>query len=87
MPPIEFSPIRPVVAVARAANPVSSSQVSGKPAPANATGELLDPGAPPIDAERVSAIRSAIRDGTYPFIPSRVADAVIASGLLLEKGE
>ena len=47
----------------------------------------LDPGPPPVDAERVQQIRKAIEDGTYPIVPAKVADAMIAAGLLLRSGK
>ena len=37
----------------------------------------------PVDADRVAEIRRAIEEGRYPVIPLRVADAMIAAGLLL----
>lgn len=37
----------------------------------------------PVDADRVAEIRKAIEDDRYPVIPTRVADAMIAAGLLL----
>lgn len=43
----------------------------------------LDAGQPPIDTDRVAVIRKAIETGSYPVIPTRVADAMIAAGLLL----
>ena len=43
----------------------------------------LDPGAAPVDAARVEVIRKAIQTGTYPVIPTKIADAMIAAGLLL----
>jgi negative regulator of flagellin synthesis FlgM len=43
----------------------------------------LDPGEVPIDGDRVAIIRKAIQSGNYPVIPARVADAIIAAGLLL----
>ncbi|HEY6816603.1 MAG TPA: flagellar biosynthesis anti-sigma factor FlgM [Croceibacterium sp.] len=39
--------------------------------------------AAPVDAERVAEIRKAIEDDRYPVIPTRIADAMIAAGLLL----
>jgi negative regulator of flagellin synthesis FlgM len=38
-----------------------------------------DLGTPPVDPERVEKIRSALRDGTYPLVPTRIADAMIAA--------
>ena len=95
MPPIEIGPARPVgavrtnaakpsTAVASAAAPTASPSA---PAPAVAaavqTSPALDPGKPPIDENRVSVIRNAIQKGTYPLLPTKVADAMIAAGLML----
>lgn len=46
-----------------------------------------DPGQPPVDADRVQEIRRAFEKGTYPIVPARVADAMIAAGLLLRSGK
>lgn len=43
--------------------------------------------APPVDGERVAQIRSAIAEGSYPLVPARIADAMIAAGLMLSLGE
>lgn len=45
--------------------------------------EALDPGQAPVDVERVAVIRKAIETGAYPVIPTKIADAMIAAGLLL----
>ena len=37
----------------------------------------------PVDHERVAQIREALRDGTYPIVPARIADALIAARLTL----
>jgi len=90
MPPIEVGSTRPVSAVE--ARP---PRTTGGAAPARAAkadkssatvvrSEALDPGEmPPVDAERVSMIRRAIETDTYPMLPFKVADAMIAAGLLL----
>lgn len=41
----------------------------------------------PVDAERVAAIRQAVEEGSYPLIPTRIADAMIAAGYLLRTSE
>ncbi len=87
MPTIQFGPVLPV-------SPVEAKSLRGaaggaKPhAPASQSAEIaatgaLDPGPPPVDAERVTMIRKAVESGTYPVFPARVADAMIAAGLLL----
>ena len=35
----------------------------------------------PVDHDRVAEIRKALEDGTYPLIPTEIADAIIASRL------
>ncbi|KRA84556.1 hypothetical protein ASD76_01910 [Altererythrobacter sp. Root672] len=37
----------------------------------------------PVDIDRVKQIRQAIEEGRYPIVPMRVADAMIAAGILL----
>ena len=71
----------------------SASGASERPAgqvkasPTVVRSDALDPGQPPVDAERVAVIRHAVETGTYPMIPARVADAMIAAGLLLRNGK
>ena len=33
----------------------------------------------PVDAERVAQIRTALRDGSYPLVPTKIVDAMIAA--------
>lgn len=47
------------------------------------TSQALDPGAAPVDTDRVAQIRKAIETNTYPLLPTKVADAIIAAGLML----
>ena len=98
MPPIEIGPSG--LPAARALGAVDARTVrsaagakDNQAAPAatdSATVErspALDPGAEPVDTERVSVIRKAIEQGNYPVIPMRVADAMIAAGMLLRSGQ
>ena len=41
----------------------------------------------PFDAERVGAIQKAIDKGSYPLVPAKIADAIIAARYLLRKPE
>ncbi len=50
---------------------------------AAAASNVLDAGEPPINHDRVAEIRKAIEDGTYPLVPQKIADAMIAAGFLL----
>lgn len=79
---------RPVAAIdarivqqAGGERPKGTSQASA--APIVATSEALDPGAVPVNIDRVAEVRHAIETGNYPLLPTRVADAIIAAGLLL----
>jgi len=89
MPPIELGPTRPVGAIdariARAAGGAPERPAKAEKAPAAIVhSDALGAGdAPPVDAERVKVIRHAVETGTYPLIPAKVADAMIAAGLLL----
>jgi negative regulator of flagellin synthesis FlgM len=92
MPPIAFEPALPVGAVdTRALRSASANNVPTKlsarppssPPPGVVTSDALDPGLPPVDTERVAMIRKAVETGTYPILPAKVADAMIAAGLLL----
>lgn len=68
--------------------PDSATTGSASPTPSSVTAaykpsDTLDPGQAPVDMERVQVIRKAIQTGTYPVIPTKIADAMIAAGLLL----
>ncbi|MDT0574711.1 flagellar biosynthesis anti-sigma factor FlgM [Croceicoccus sp. F390] len=41
----------------------------------------------PVNAERVQQIRDALREGTYPLVPAKIADAMIAARLMLGNAE
>jgi len=97
MPPIELGPARPVSAVdvrlARSADWLATAAAdqpaSNAPSAPSAlfSSSALDPGAAPVDVERVSLIRHAVEKGEYPLIPARVADAMIAAGMLLRSAK
>jgi negative regulator of flagellin synthesis FlgM len=59
------------------------SSVSPANAPQIATSDAVKAGEPPVDAERVLTIRRAIETGKYPITPAKIADAMIAAGILL----
>lgn len=91
--PIELGPTRPAGAV-EAWTPRTAGGTPARSAKAEKVSaevvrsDALDAGeTPPVDTERVSTIRRAIETGTYPVIPFKVADAMIAAGLLLRTKE
>lgn len=91
MPPIEIGPSRPVGPVQVRTTPAPSAASAGPaggPARVSAAAQVersaaLEPGTPPVDTERVAVIRRAVEQGSYPVIPTRIADAMIAAGMLL----
>lgn len=90
MPPIEVGQtgaLGPVTArfsrAEEASRPAAPSLSAWSESPAVEPSTALDPGAAPIDAERVAMIRKALENGTYPVIPTQIADAMIAAGVLL----
>ncbi|GHA06545.1 flagellar biosynthesis anti-sigma factor FlgM [Novosphingobium arvoryzae] len=97
MPSIEFGPkgLQPARAVGAVdvratrpdARPAAKDAAAASDAPTVERSDAFKAGAAPVDAERVSEIRKAIDRGNYPVIPMRVADAMIAAGLLLRSGK
>ena len=102
MPPIELGPLGPQAARAVSAvdskkvgdKPVHSGPVASETARIHASDSsavvrsaALDPGPQPVDTDRVAEIRRAIERGQYPILPAKVADAMIAAGLLLRSGK
>lgn len=47
------------------------------------TGSRVVAGSIPVDGDRVAAIRDALRDGSYPIVPAKITDALIAARLML----
>lgn len=102
MPSVELSKL-PSVSAARAvtagdraqieARSRSSAAVSGTPASTSGislevTGASAnDVATPPVDAERVALIRAALQDGSYPLVPTKIADAMIAAQVTLSLPE
>jgi negative regulator of flagellin synthesis FlgM len=92
MPPIEFGPLRALGAIGNGLAR-KTGEASGQSArveknePAVVQSEVLDAGAAPVDVERVKLIRKAVEEGTYPVLPARIADAMIAAGYLLRSGQ
>lgn len=41
----------------------------------------VDTAKPPVDSDRVAEIRNALKDGSYPLVPAKIADAMIAAQL------
>ena len=97
MPPIEIGhggPHAPRAVGPADARPVTGRAVASDTARSHAAEQsavvrsaALDPGAAPIDHERVAQIRKAIEDNRYPVLPMKVSDAMIAAGFLLRSGK
>lgn len=99
MSPIEIGASRPVgpvqVSTPKSAKAASTASVADTATVAD-TGaaaqveksSALDAGqSAPVDSERVKDIRHAIETGTYPIIPAKIADAIIAAGMLLRTAQ
>jgi len=84
-----INPIRPAAGAIRKDLAETVAKAPGKPAQQAAPEPTLVSTAldaalkPPVDSERVAMIRSAIAHGTYPILPAKIADAMIAAGILL----
>ena len=68
---------------ARAVRRSAGERAATQSVPLVVTSDALDPGPIPVDNERVAEVRRAVEKGTYPLLPTKVADAIIAAGLLL----
>jgi negative regulator of flagellin synthesis FlgM len=99
MPSVELSKLsgvgatRAVTASDRAQIEARPAPLAGSAAPAPAAGISLEVTAasaaatPPVDAERVAAIRKALSEGSYPLVPTKIADAMIAAQVSLSLPE
>ncbi|WDA42000.1 flagellar biosynthesis anti-sigma factor FlgM [Erythrobacter sp. BLCC-B19] len=95
MSSVELSKL-PGIAAPRALSASDRAQIEARP---RATAAAPSPGTPggisvevtggpetlgpPIDADRVQQIREALRDGSYPLVPTKIADAMIAAQVSL----
>ncbi|MEM9310145.1 MAG: flagellar biosynthesis anti-sigma factor FlgM [Pseudomonadota bacterium] len=61
------------------ASETSAGKPSAGPGVAIEVGVAVDPSTPPINNDRVEKIRKALEDGTYPLVPTQIADAIIAA--------
>jgi negative regulator of flagellin synthesis FlgM len=78
----------PGVSAAAKAAPAGKNAAEAHEAQAPvATSRLVAPGDVPVDQDRVAEIRKALETGTYPLIPTKVADAIIAAGMYGKVGK
>ena len=61
----------------------ASTHLSSTQAATIATSTARDAGPVPVDSDRVKVIKKAIETGSYPVVPAKISDAMIAAGLLL----
>lgn len=61
----------------------AASATAASARPTVATSDALNPGQAPVDTDRVAQIRKAVESGSYPLVPARIADAMIAAGMFL----
>lgn len=81
------SPLRAVgnrdTAARTSATPRESGVASAEQGITVETGNRVAAGSVPVDGDRVATIREALRDGSYPIVPARITDALIAARLML----
>lgn len=84
------SPVRSLSDTDRAATAADSGKSAGmdssavaqdSPSVEIAVGPTVDTASAPVDRDRVAEIREALRDGSYPLVPTEIADAMIAAQL------
>lgn len=57
----------------------SGESAAQKPGVSIEVGAAVSAGEPPVDSDRVAEIRKALQDGSYPLVPAKIADAMIAA--------
>ncbi|PCD02479.1 flagellar biosynthesis anti-sigma factor FlgM [Sphingomonas spermidinifaciens] len=72
-----LAPVTPTAPVARVADGVSPQAAETVRSSAVAvTREMA--AKPPVDTERVARIKKAVEDGSFPIVPSTIADRLLA---------
>ena len=66
-----IAPTAPVAPVRQAAGEAETPEAPQAPAKALSK-------APPVDLDRVAQIKKAIANGTFPILPSKIADRLLA---------
>jgi negative regulator of flagellin synthesis FlgM len=90
MPSVELSKLQGIAAPRAVASGERAQIEARSPAPRDSSGApatgvsveiggTLDTASAPVNAERVAEIRKALQDGSYPLVPTRIADAMIAA--------
>lgn len=51
------------------------------------TGARVAAGPVPVDGDRVSMIRDALKNGSYPIVPAKITDALIAARIMLSSSQ
>lgn len=74
-------PVEPVAASRKGADQPAQTQAMSAVSAVRA-GETA-----PVDGDRVAQIRKALENGSYPLIPTEIADGIIAAGLFRIVGE
>lgn len=73
------APATPVASTAAAPTPTPTPPASPSPIASQAAGVARQlSSSPPVDMERVAAIKRAIADGSFPILPSTIADRLLA---------
>ena len=57
----------------------AAGSTAEKPGVSIEVGTAVSAAEPPVDSDRVAQIRDALRDGSYPLVPAKIADAMIAA--------
>ena len=76
----------PAQGASAAATPAPAASTNAAPPAAQVTSAAqsmvsssTSAGAAPVDTDRTAAIKSAIKNGTYPILPTKISDSMIAA--------
>jgi negative regulator of flagellin synthesis FlgM len=84
---IQTPPVSPAATTPAVASPASAAPepAATSALPSVETSLTTSAGSPPVDIDRTTQIRQAVQNGSYPIIPTKIGDAMIAAGVLLRK--
>ncbi|MEZ0497265.1 flagellar biosynthesis anti-sigma factor FlgM [Sphingomonas sp. IW22] len=74
---VALAPVAPVKAAARVAPAADAKVEAGAASSMVATARDLA-STPPVDSDRVARIRKAVADGSFPIVPTTIADRLLA---------
>ena len=81
--PVSTADVQPLPTPVAKAEAPAAQVASAQTSAAIVTSTARNAGEVPVDGDRVKVIKKAIETGSYPVVPAKISDAMIAAGMLL----